>query len=59
MSDDDSAGAGRPIRRAGLDARRVSRRRGAIATGAAVLALGGAIAALVIKAASDGLRRNR
>ena len=36
-----------------------SRRRGAIATGAAVLALGGAIAAVIIKAASDGLRRNR
>ena len=36
-----------------------SRRRGAIATGAAVLALGGAIAAVLIKAASDGLRRDR
>jgi hypothetical protein len=32
------------------------RRRGAIATGAAVLALGAAIAAAVVKFASDGLR---
>jgi hypothetical protein len=36
-----------------------SRRRGAIATGAAVLAIGGAIAAVIIKAAADGLRRDR
>jgi hypothetical protein len=43
---------------ADADARR-SRRRGAIATGAAVLALGGAIAAVIIKAASDGLRARR
>jgi hypothetical protein len=35
------------------------RRRGAIATGAAVLALGAAIAAAVVKFASDGMRRDR
>ena len=36
-----------------------TRRRGAIATGAAVLALGAAIAAAVVKFASDGLRKDR
>jgi hypothetical protein len=35
------------------------RRRGAIATGVAVLALGAAIAAAVVKFASDGLRKDR
>ncbi|HMN99003.1 MAG TPA: hypothetical protein PKD59_06275 [Miltoncostaeaceae bacterium] len=41
-----------------VDAAR-SRRRGAIATGAAVLALGGAIAAVIIRAASIGRREDR
>lgn len=41
------------------DAATRRKRRGAIATGAAVLAIGGAIAAAVIKLASDGLRRTR
>ena len=57
MSDDDSGRPPEPSPPA-ADAVR-SRRRGAIATGAAVLALGGAIAAVIIKASSDGLRRNR
>jgi hypothetical protein len=35
------------------------RRRGAIATGAAVLALGGAIAAVIIRAASIGMKKDR
>ncbi len=38
---------------------RLSRRRGAIATGAAVLALGGAIAAVIIRAASIGMKKDR
>ena len=62
VGDDDGAGrqdATPDPASPAVDARRVSRRRGAIATGAAVLALGGAMAKLVIKAASDGLRRNR
>ena len=61
MTDDDSTGRegtapdpGPPAAEA-----RLVRRRGAIATGAAVLVLGGAIAAVIIKAASDGLRGKR
>ncbi len=54
MSDDDNGRAPDPAPPA-VDAAR-SRRRGALATGAAVLALGGAIAAVIIRAASIGRR---
>lgn len=57
MSHDGNSGPPDPAAPA-VGARR-SRRRGAIATGAAVLALGGAIAAVIIRAASIGRREDR
>ncbi len=57
MSDDGNSSTPDPAPPA-VDAAR-SRRRGAIATGAAVLALGGAIAAVIIRAASIGRREER